>query len=64
MLVCGSAPGLATRGSAVQCRIGREKMAGVLLRRAAGAARTVPSAWRSNVSLSSHRRMFSRLNAV
>ena len=26
-------------------------MAGVLLRRAAGAARTVPSAWRSNVSL-------------
>ena len=30
-------------------------MAGVLLRRAAGAVRTVPTSWRSNVSLFSHR---------
>ena len=29
-------------------------MAGVLLRRAAGAVRTVPSSWRSNVSLCPH----------
>ena len=30
-------------------------MAGVLLRRAAGAARTLPSSWRSNVSLLPYR---------
>ncbi len=32
-------------------------MAGVLLRRAAGAARALPSSWRSNVSLLLHRHL-------
>ena len=56
MQACGSASGLAQQKIAANYRLGKHRMAGVFLRRAAGAARTIPSAWRSNVSLPVHRR--------